>query len=159
VEKKQTQIFRVRIIVDANIVFSGILKSDGKIGDLLINSSGIYKFISPDFLRIEIHRHHDKLMKISKLKLDQIIEADFQICKSISFISDEQISLSNWELAKKLVYEVDKKDISYIAFSKQFKAKVWSGDKALIKGLANKGFTNFISTNELWEIRQNKLIK
>jgi len=28
----------VKIIVDANIIFSGILNSNGKIGDLLINS-------------------------------------------------------------------------------------------------------------------------
>jgi len=27
------------------------------------------------------------------------------------------------------------------------------------KGLAKKGFTNFISTNELWDLRQNKLKK
>lgn len=149
----------MRIIVDANVVFSGILKTDGKIGDLLINSGGIFKFISPYFLRIEVQRHHDKLMKISKLSLDQVLESEFQICKSISFISDEQISHSNWVLAQNLVFDVDKKDISYIAFSKQFKAKVWSGDKSLIKGLANKGFTNFISTNELWELRQTKLKK
>jgi predicted nucleic acid-binding protein len=149
----------VRIIVDANIVFSGILKSDGKIGDLLINSGGLFKFISPDFLRIEIQRHHEKLVKISKLSLDQVLESEFQICKSINFISDEQISYPNWILAENLVFDVDKKDISYIAFSKQFKAKVWSGDKSLIKGLANKGFTNFISTNELWDLRQNKFNK
>lgn len=147
----------MRIIVDANIVFSGILKSDGKIGDLLINSGGLFKFISPDFLRIEIQRHHDKLIKISQLTLEQIIESEYQIYKSISFISDEQISDLNWNLAENLVFDVDKKDVSYIAFSKQFKAKVWSGDKVLIKGLANKGFTNFISTNELWDMRQNKL--
>jgi predicted nucleic acid-binding protein len=147
----------VRIIVDANIVFSGILKSDGKIGDLLINSGGIFKFISPDFLRIEIQRHHDKLVQISKLTLVQVLESEFQICKSIHFISDEQISLTNWDLAENLVFEVDKKDVSYIAFSRQFKAKIWSGDKSLIKGLAKKGFTNFISTNELWDLRQKRL--
>lgn len=143
--------------MDANIVFSGILKSDGKIGDLLINSGGIFKFISPDFLRIEIRRHHEKLVQISKLTLEQVLESEFQICKSIHFISDEQISQTNWDLAENLVFDVDKKDVSYIAFSKQFKAKVWSGDKSLIKGLANKGFTNFISTNELWDLRQKKL--
>jgi len=147
----------VRIIVDANIVFSGILKSDSKIGDLLINSVGIFKFISPDFLRIEIQRHHDKLVQISKLTLEQVLESEFQICKSIHFISDEQISPTNWDLAMNLVFDVDKKDVSYISFSKQFKAKVWSGDKSLIKGLANKGFTNFISTNELWDLRQKRL--
>ncbi len=133
----------MRIIVDANIVFSGILRSDGKIGDILINSEGIFKFIAPDFLRIEIQRHHEKLIKISKLTIDQVLEAEFQICKSINFISDEQISKENWDYAEELVYDIDIKDVSYIAFSKQFKAKVWSGDKSLIKGLASKGFTNF----------------
>ena len=122
----------MRIIVDANIVFSGILKSEGKIGDLLINSGNRFKFISPDFLRMEIRRHHDKLMKISKLTLEQVLEAEYQICKSINFISDEQINQANWEFAENLVFDIDIKDISYIAFSKQFKAKVWSGDKALI---------------------------
>ena len=149
----------MRIIVDANIVFSGILKSDGKIGDLLINSGGLYKFISPYFLRVEIQKHHDKLVNISKLTLDQVLESEYQIFKSINFISDEQISLSNWDLAENLVFDIDRKDVSYIAFSKQFKAKVWSGDRVLIKGLAKKGFTNFISTNELWDLRQNKLEK
>lgn len=147
----------MRIIVDANIVFSGILNSDGKIGDLLINSADIFKFISPDFLRIEIQRHHAKLVHISKLTLEQVLESEFQICKSIHFISDEQISPTNWDIAENLVFDVDKKDVSYIAFSKQFKTKVWSGDKSLIKGLANKGFTNFISTNELWDLRQKRL--
>ena len=146
----------MRIIVDANIVFSGILKSEGKIGDLLINSGNNFKFLAPDFLRIEIHRHLDKLIKISKLTLEQVLESEYQICKSIIFISDEQISLSNWMFAENLVYDIDKKDVSYIAFSKQFKAKVWSGDKVLIKGLAGKGFVNFISTDELWDLRRIK---
>lgn len=149
----------MRIIVDANIVFSGILRSDGRIGDLLINSGSIFKFISPDFLRKEIQRHHEKLIQISKLTSEQVLESEFQIYKSIHFISDEQISLTNWDIAEDLVFDIDKKDVSYIAFSKQFKAKIWSGDKALIKGLANKGFTNFISTNELWNLRQNRLKK
>lgn len=147
----------MKIIVDANVVFSGILKSDGKIGDLLINSEGIFKFIAPDFLRIEIQRHHDKLVKISKLSIEQVLEAEFQICKSIHFISDEQISQSNWDFAEELVFDVDKKDVSYIAFSHQFKAKVWSGDKELIRGLAKKKFTNFVSTDILWEFRDNKM--
>ena len=44
----------MKIIVDANIVFSGILNTNGKIGDLLINSKKQFEFIAPDFLRTEI---------------------------------------------------------------------------------------------------------
>lgn len=43
----------MKIIVDANIVFSGILNTNSKIGDLLINSEKYFDFIAPDFLRIE----------------------------------------------------------------------------------------------------------
>lgn len=149
----------MKIIVDANIVFSGILKSEGKIGDLLINSGEHFKFIAPDFLRFEIHRHLDKLVKISGMSLEQVLEAEYQVCKSIHFISDEQISIENWKTAMELVHDVDVKDISYIAFSKQFKAKVWSGDKELINGLAKKRFTNFISTHNLWNLREEKMSK
>lgn len=147
----------MRIIVDANIVFSAILKTDSNIGDLLINSNGIFKFITTDFLRIEIQKHHDKLMRISKLTIDQILESEYQIYKSINFIADEQISKASWYSAKKLVQEIDIKDITYVAFSKQFKAKLWSGDKKLINGLSKKGFTNFISTGELWSLRQRRV--
>ncbi|MEI6048283.1 MAG: hypothetical protein WCS03_05250 [Bacteroidota bacterium] len=62
-------------------------------------------------------------VKISKLTLEQVLESEYQICKSISFISDEQISLSNWDFAENLVYDVDKKDVSYIAFQSSLKQK------------------------------------
>lgn len=88
-----------------------------------------------------------------------MLEAEYQVCKSIHFISDEQISIENWKTAMELVRDIDVKDISYIAFSKQFRAKVWSGDKELINGLAKKRFTNFISTNNLWNIREEKMSK
>lgn len=41
----------IRIVVDANIIFSGLLNTNGKIGDLLINSDKILNFIAPEFLR------------------------------------------------------------------------------------------------------------
>lgn len=57
----------MRIIVDANIVFSAILNTNGKIGDLLINSGKYVEFIAPDFLRVEIKNHYTRLVKISGL--------------------------------------------------------------------------------------------
>lgn len=146
----------MRFIVDANIVFSGILNTNGKIGDLLINSKQYFTFIAPDFLRSEIREHYPKLMKISGLTIEQIQEAEFQIYKDIVFISEEQIKISYWMAAETLVEDIDPKDTHYIAYSKQFRRKIWSGDKALIKGLEKKGFTNFITTEELYQFREQK---
>jgi len=148
----------MKIIVDANIVFSGILNSNGKIGDLLINSDRFFSFIAPDFLRTEIYCHHDKLIKISNLTLEQILDSEYQICKSITFISEEQVSMENWQFASNLVSDIDLKDIVYIAYAKQFKCKLWTGDKKLTKGLAKKNYDNILTTDELFLLRNNKLI-
>lgn len=146
----------MRFIVDANMVFSGILNTNGKISDLLINSVNFFDFIAPDFLRSEIRNHYPKLIKISGLTIEEIQEAEFQIYKDIIFISEEQIKLSNWIAAEALVADVDPKDTHYIAYSKQFQCKIWSGDKALMKGLSKKGVSDFITTDELFKLREQK---
>jgi len=61
-----------------------------------------------------------------------------------------------WILAENLVKDIDNKDTPYIAFSLFYKCKIWSGDKALRKGLANKGFKNIISTEELFKDRETR---
>jgi len=147
----------VKILVDANIVFSGILNSNGKIGDLLINSTKYFTFIAPDFLRHEIKSKYQRLQIISKMSLAQIEEAEYQVCKHITFISEEQITDKYWSEAFELVYDIDRNDIPYIAYSKQFKCKLWSGDKKLFKGLIKKGFKNLVNTEELYGLRQKRI--
>ena len=111
------------VIVDANIVFSAILNTNGKIGDILINSIGIIDFIAPDFLRSEIRKHQIRLAKISKLSVDKILESEFLVCRDIKFFSEEQVKSDNWKTAYQLVQDVDEKDVHYVAFSKQFNCK------------------------------------
>ena len=134
-------------------MFSAILNTNGKIGDILINSKEYFDFIAPDFLRGEIRKHYTRLCKIAGLSIGQIQESEFHICSDITFISEEQIKISSWIAAEKLVADIDPKDTHYVAYSKHFRCKIWSGDKTLIKGLQKKGFTNFITTNELYELR------
>lgn len=144
----------MRVIVDANVVFSAIVNSNGKIGDLLINSGKYFNFIAPDFLRSEIYKHYARLTKISGMTIEQVREAEYQVCRDIKFISEEQIKQSAWIAAEKLVADVDPNDVQYVAFSKHFRCKIWSGDKALIKGLAKKGFTDFVTTDVLFEVQK-----
>jgi predicted nucleic acid-binding protein len=51
---------------------------------------------------------------------------------------------------------VDVNDTPYIAFAKHFKCKLWTGDKKLIRGLSKKGFTSFITTDELLHLKNKK---
>lgn len=143
----------MRLIVDANIVFSGILNSNGKIGEILINSRRLFTFIAPDFLRTEIYKHHARLSKISGMSIEQVKETEFLVCRDIIFISEEILNESSWLSAIKIVEDIDPNDTPYIAFAKHFRCKIWSGDKILMRGLAKKGFSNFVTTEEIYRLR------
>jgi len=146
----------MKIIVDANIVFSAILNTNSKIADLLLNSEGIFEFISPDYLLTETKKYHKKISLISKMSLGEVVRIENKITKPISFLSGILVPESKWIKAEQLVFDVDAKDTPYVAFSMFFKCKIWSGDKVLRNGLINKGFRNVITTDELFEIRETK---
>lgn len=84
------------------------------------------------------------------------MEAEYQLCKNITFISEEQISNKFWIEAYELVKDIDEHDVHYVAYAKQFRCKIWSGDKKVIKGLKAKGFVNIFTTDELFEIKNNR---
>lgn len=71
-------------------------------------------------------------------------------------MSGIHIPESTWISAEKTVMDIDPKDTPYVAFSMFYKCRIWSGDKALSKGLANKGFKNIVSTEELFDLRGSK---
>jgi predicted nucleic acid-binding protein len=149
----------MRIIVDANIIFSAILNTDGKIGDVLLNSHNIYEFIAPRFLKDEIRKYQKKILLISGYSNSELLEVEDKVYKPISFISEVHIPLSIRVSSEHLVKDIDPKDVAYVAFAKYFRCKLWSGDKALRNGLVKKGFTNIINTDELFKLRENKISK
>ena len=149
----------MRIIVDANIIFSAILNTDGKIGDILLNSHNIFEFIAPRFLKEEIRKYHKKIVDISGYSNAELLEIEDKVYKPISFLSEVHIPLSIRVSSKHLVEDIDPKDVVYIAFAKYFRCKLWSGDKVLRKGLIKKGYINIISTEELYKIRETKLLR
>ena len=126
---------------------------------MLINAYPFFSFIAPDFLRTEIYNHYDKLLKISNLSFEQLLEAEYHIYKSITFVSEEQVSKESWLFANELVSDIDPKDIVYIAFARQFNCKLWklwTGDKKLIKGLVQKKYRNILTTNDLILLKSGK---
>lgn len=145
----------MKIIVDANIIFSGILNTNGKIGDLLLNSHQTFQFISPNFLLGEILGKHEKIARISHLSIPSILEREFLIFKNIQFISEAQIEKKYWETAYQLVSDIDEKDTPYIAYSLRFQCKLWPGDKKLQKGLMDKGYSDIIHTQDLFNLRED----
>lgn len=149
----------MRIVVDTNIVFSAILNTDNKIAQVLLQPKSNLNFYSTEQLLSEIKEHTDKLKKLSGYsdnEIDRVIEL---ITKRIRFINVKLISAESYQIAETLAHDVDIDDTEFVALTEHLKAKLWSGDKELQKGLKKKGWEKFILTSELTDrkVRRKKL--
>lgn len=141
----------MRIVVDSNIVFSAILNSQGKIGQLIINGSKHFQFYTTGLLEEEIKTHKNKILKISGFSNDQFEKIYQIITVRIKFVDEILISDKCLSEATKLVKDIDENDALFIALTNHMNAQLWTGDKKLAKGLKRKGYKKIISTNELYE--------
>ena len=142
------------IIIDSNIAFSAMVNSNGAIGDLIFNSDEDFKFYSCNYMRHEIKKHWNRLMKISKLTDMQLEEAYLQLLNKIQFINEELVPHKTWQKAETLVGDIDPDDSEFIAMTIHLKGYLWTGDKELYNGLKKKKFTRIVYTNELLDIRK-----
>lgn len=126
----------VRLVVDTNIVFSAVLNSNSTIARILIGGRRHFKFYSCEFLRTELLKHRPKLLKLTKLSEDELDEVIEKVTGNITFINGSLLSAKLILDTEKRMTGNDLKDVPFVALAKNRKAKLWTGDKALAKGLA-----------------------
>lgn len=88
----------MKIIVDTNIVFSGILNIESNIGKILINSKSYFEFYSINFLHSELFKHRKKLLALTNLSGEELEELIKIVTSKIYFIDDEIISLNAFRI-------------------------------------------------------------
>jgi len=143
----------MNVIVDTNIVFSGILNTNGAIGDLLFNSNSNIVFCSPNFMKDEIFKYYSKLQKLSKLPSAQLDLSIAKVISQINLIAEESISHNSWTSAYELAKDIDENDTPFVALTIELNGVLWTGDKKLMTGLSAKLWNNFMSTKEFQELR------
>jgi predicted nucleic acid-binding protein len=148
----------MKIVVDTNIVFSALLNSESKIGQLIIIGSKYFNYYSIGLLKEEIEEHKEKITKISGLSKQQFLNSYEIITNRIKFIDEILISEDSVVKANDLVGDIDADDTLFVALTNQIKGKLWTGDKKLVSGLEKKNYSRIISTNDLYDqfIKQQK---
>ncbi|TXD82222.1 PIN domain-containing protein [Subsaximicrobium wynnwilliamsii] len=146
----------MKIVIDTNIIFSGLLSPNGTISDLLLNSSNTFDFYSPTYLLDELENHKKKLLKISGLSEKELGFLQRHLSKKIDLIDLESIRESTWETAIELTNHVDEFDAPFIALALELDSPLWTGDKKLIKGLNKKGIDWILTTEIITEIRNEE---
>jgi len=149
----------MKIVVDSNIVFSAILNSKSKIGQLIINGSQYFDFYTVGLLKNEIIEHSDKILKLTGFTQDELNETLQLIISRIKFVDDILLTEKDIEKAIDLVSGIDNDDAMFIALNNHLLANLWTGDKKLINGLKKKGYLRILTVEELYEIFILKQLK
>jgi predicted nucleic acid-binding protein len=141
----------MRIVVDSNIVFIALLNDKSKIGQIIILGAKKFEFYAPLLLKKEIEQHADKIISISKISAAEFKVSFDLITNRITFIDEMVLSEEIVLEAEQLVRNVDENDFLFVALTNHLSARLWTGDKRLINGLSKKGYTQTITTEELFK--------
>ena len=139
-----------KIIIDTNILFSALLNTDSRIGQILINGKRYYNFYAPEYIREEIIEHKDKIKTIAKLSDDDFIELYELILRNITILNHTLIPTNIYKKAEHLCETIDMDDTIFVAVAEFTRGKLWTGDKKLLNGLSEKGYKRLIKTEEIY---------
>ena len=130
----------MELVIDANILMSALIATEGITYDLIFNDS--IKLVSVDKLMRELGKHKFEILEKSGLS-----EYDFDIF--VSLISSE-IELIPYPEIKKFISEAEKispdpNDTEYFALALKLNCSIWSNDKKS----KNQGKVKIFSTEDL----------
>ncbi len=131
------------VVVDTNIIFSALLKSDSSFMETLLTTQ--HKFHISELLIIEIFKHKEKLVEYSELAEAEIIKFYYLFLSRIHIFKEELISVGNWRTAFELCKDVDEADTPFVALTLEIDGLLWTNDKILKDGLRAKGFDKFFT--------------
>lgn len=147
----------MNIVVDTNIIFSGLLSPKGTFSDILLNSTNIFDFYAPSYLLEELEKHQKKLLTLSGFSVKELTFLKNSVYKKMDFIDLESIRQFTWEKAIELTKNVDEFDAPFVALSLELDSPLWTGDKKLLKGLEIEGVNWVRSTDMMLKIRDGLL--
>jgi len=120
----------IRLVADTNAIIASLI-SDSSSRRILINQN--FEFSVPDFSKAEIAKYKQAICKKA-----EITPEDFDILLSVLFekinIIPEEEYDHKMDEAKRLIGEIDIKDVPFIACALAIKTEgIWTEDKGFLK--------------------------
>lgn len=117
---------KMKLVIDANILMSALIATQGKTYDLIFNQR--INLIAPEFLIEEIEKYEEEILEKSGLS-DSDLELFLSLISSeIELIPKEEFKDFNIQ-AKKI--SPDPFDTEYFALAIKMRCSIWSNDKRL----------------------------
>jgi|SRR3989344_2635185 len=140
----------MRLVIDANILFSAIIAKGRKLNSKKLNLifSKELEIFAPGLMLFELRNNKEKLKEISKLP-DEELEKFIELLKlRIQFVSLRYFSDKMAE-AKELCVEL--KDVAYFALALKLNCSIWSGEKSFKEQSKIKVFNTKELLDELFK--------
>jgi predicted nucleic acid-binding protein len=126
------------IVVDTNILFSALLSGESAFAKLLLTSP--YRFFITEQVLVELFKHKERILKLSKLSEDDIVRFFYVLLKRLVLYKEDLITPENRAAAYELCRDIDETDTPHVALTLELDGWLWTGDKTLKDGLRGKGF-------------------
>ncbi len=116
----------MKIIIDTNIFFSGLIK-DSITRKILFHLE--FEFYIPDFFLFELKKYKEYLIKKTKLNKSEFKQITYDLLENVYLIPIKEYNAKLIE-ARKIIGDVDEKDIPFIAVALSIRNDgIWSNDK------------------------------
>jgi len=139
----------VKLVVDANILISCLVKLEGRIAELYLNPSEPLEFYAPERIMAELSLHRSKIIGITGASPERHAELEELLLSMLTIVPNSRISSAHWEHAFDLVKDVDVDDDQFVALALHMNCPLWTGDKKLMTALRRKNFKLLITSDEL----------
>lgn len=136
----------MKIVVDANILFSALLSPTGKIAEIIITEKYPVTYYSSLYSLTELNKHGKKLLSLSSYSSDELEHAKRMLFKKIVLIDDNSIPENIRIESIRLLQDIDLNDVPYLSLALYLNTYLWSGDKKLNKGLKLKTLKKIVIT-------------
>jgi len=131
----------VILVVDANIIFSCLIKSGFTLEILKLTKNKGYKLVTPEYVLEEIERRKDKILEYSGLSEEKV-----NFLLSIIFSEIEVVPVNEYrEFLEEAKLNAPVEDFPYLALALKYKkdgknVRIWSND---LEFREKSGKTNF----------------
>ena len=146
----------MRLVVDTNFVFSAVLNSNSRIARILIAGRRHFEFNSCHFLHAELLKHRPKLRSLTGLSNAEVEEVIDKVTGNIRFVDETTLSSRLILDTERVLVKVDLKDVPFVALARKLRARLWTGDRALVRGLEPSHPRLTISTTDQWMMLEAK---
>jgi predicted nucleic acid-binding protein len=135
---------RKRIIIDVNILFSGLIS--GKI--IYLELFDKFDFYLPDFAMAELQKYQVEILRKSTMAHEKLKPYTLALFERLVVVPNILVTTQSYLEGFYLCKDIDEDDTPYLAFSLELGMPLLSKDAILVNGLRNKGYENVFLLDE-----------